>query len=93
MRKIKRPQYSIHFSAEAKKDVQWWLQALSRGQGKCTIPPAVWNHLVEFSTDASLEGFGMVFGRKAIAGIFTSEFEELDINSKEMLAIMSGIKH
>ena len=43
--------------------------------------------------DASLEGFGMVWGRRALAGIFTSEYYDLDISKKEMLAIMVAIKH
>ena len=93
LRKLKRPNHSIHFSGEAKKDVQWWLQTLTRFKGKSPIPPAVWTPLVSFSTDASLEGFGMVWGNRALAGIFTSEYDELDISKKEMLAVMVAIKH
>ena len=61
--------------------------------GKAPIPPAVWTPLVSFYTDASLEGFGMVFDKKAIAGIFTSEFDDLDITKKELLTVMAAIKH
>ena len=93
LRKIKRPSHSIYFSREAKKDILWWIHALRAGQGKCAIPPSVWTPLLDFSTDASLQGFGMVWGSRAIAGIFTLEFEDLDINAKELLAVMSGIKH
>ena len=35
----------------------------------------------------------MVWGNKAIAGMFTREFDSLDINSKELLVVMAGIKH
>ena len=35
----------------------------------------------------------MVWGKRALAGIFSSEFEELDISKKEMLAVMAAIKH
>ena len=35
----------------------------------------------------------MVWGRKALAGIFPMEFDNFDINKKEMLAIMVAIKH
>ena len=93
LRKLKRPNHSIHFSIEAKKDVSWWIDTLRAGQGKSAIPPAVWTPLTAFSTDASLEGFGMVWGSRAIAGIFTSEYDELDISKKEMLAVMAAIKH
>ena len=93
LRKLKRPHHSIHFSAEAKKDVIWWVKTLSLFHGKSPIPPTVWTPLATFSTDASLEGFGMVWGSRAIAGLFTCEFDNLDISKKEMLTIMAAIKH
>lgn len=93
LRKLKRPNHSVYFSLEAKKDVSWWLQTLKQFKGKCSIPPSVWTPLTSFSTDASLDGFGMVWGSRAIAGLFTSEFEELDIGKKEMLTVMAAIKH
>ena len=58
-----------------------------------SYPPSVWTPLTNFYTDASLDGFGMVWGRTALAGIFTSEYDDLDISKKEMLAIMVAIKH
>ena len=93
LRKLKRPHHSIYFSIEAKKDVEWWLKTLRFFKGKSPIPPAVWTPLVSFTTDASLEGFGMVWGSKALAGIFLSEYDELDITKKEMLTVMAAIKH
>ena len=93
LRKLKRPNYSIYFSKEAKKDVLWWIKTLETFRGKCPIPPAVWTPLVSFSTDASLDGFGMVWGSRALAGLFPLEYEELDINKKEMLVVMAAIKH
>ena len=35
----------------------------------------------------------MVWGTRALAGLFSVEFEELDINKKEMLTVMAAIKH
>ena len=93
LRKLKRPNHSIYFSTEAKKDVAWWHTALVQFGGKCPIPPSVWTPLVSFYTDASLEGFGMLWGKRALAGIFTIEFDELDITKKEMLTVMAAIKH
>ena len=93
LRKLKRPNHSIHFSREAKKDVAWWLASLKQFGGKCPIPPSVWTPLVSFCTDASLEGFGMVWGNRALAGLFPLELEELDITKKEMLTVMAAIKH
>ena len=93
LRKLKRPHHSIHFSKEAKKDVSWWIQALRCYKGKCQIPDSVWTPLASFSTDASLEGFGMVWGNRALAGLFLGEFDSLDISKKEMLTVMAAIKH
>ena len=93
LRKLKRPSHSIYFSKEAKQDVQWWLLALQQFEGKCTIPPSVWTLLTNFYTDASLDGFGMVWGSRALAGLFASDFDELDISKKEMLAVMAAVKH
>ena len=93
LRKLKRPNHSIYFSSEAKKDVKWWLQTLQQFEGKSPIPPAVWTPLVAFATDASLDGFGMVWGNRALAGLFAIEFEDLDISKKEMITVMAAIKH
>ena len=93
LRKLKRPNHSIYFSREAKKDVLWWILTLESFKGKAPIPPAVWTPIVSFSTDASLDGFGMVWGTRALAGIFPGEFDELDITKKEMLTVMAAIKH
>ena len=93
LRKLKRPHHSIHFSVEAKKDVYWWLRTLRESEGKCSIPPSVWTPLTSFSTDASLDGFGMVWGKRALAGNFTHEFDSLDISKKEMVTVMVAIKH
>ena len=93
LRKLKRPNHSIYFAREAKRDVAWWLKTLRDFGGKAQIPPAVWTSLVSFSTDASLEGFGMVWGSRALAGIFPIDFEDLDINKLEMVTIMAAIKH
>ena len=68
LRKLKRPNHSVYFSKEAKKDVAWWIKTLDRFNGKAPIPPAVWTPLVSFFTDASLEGFGMVWGTRDLAG-------------------------
>lgn len=35
----------------------------------------------------------MVWGSRAIAGLFPLEFEELDITKKEMLAVMVAVMH
>ena len=48
---------------------------------------------MSFSTDASLDGFGMVWGSRALAGIFPLGFEELDINKLEMVTVMAAVKH
>ena len=93
LRKLKRSNHSIYFSKEAKKDVSWWIAALRRFKGKAPIPPSVWTPLLSFHTDASLEGFGMVWGSRALAGLFPLEMEELDITKKEMLTVMAVVKH
>ena len=93
LRKLKRPNHSIHFSREAKKDIEWWLRTLKAFGGKAQIPAAVWTPLVSFATDASLEGFGIVWGSRALAGIFPLGFEDLDINKLEMVTVMAAVKH
>ena len=93
LRKLKRPNHSVYFSKEAKKDVAWWLATLRQFRGKSPIPPSVWTPLVAFYTDASLDGFGMVWGSRAMAGLFPLEFDNLDISKKEMITVMAAIKH
>ena len=93
LRKLKRPNHSIYFAKEAKKDIAWWVRTLESSRGKAAIPPVVWTPLVSFATDASLDGFGMVWGSRAIAGIFPLGFEDLDIGKLEMVTVMAAIKH
>ena len=93
LRKLKRPGHSIYFSKEARKDVKWWIAALQQFKGKVPIPPAVWIPLTSFYTDASLEGFGIVWGTRALAGLFPLEYDEVDISKKEMLTVMCAVKH
>ena len=71
----------------------WWIKTLTVFRGKASIPAAVWTPLVSFSTDASLEGFGMVWGNRALAGLFPLGFEDLDINKLEMVTVMAAVKH
>ena len=92
LRKLKKPSHSIFFSREAKKDVAWWIHTLHNFRGKTRIPPSVWTPLTTFHTDASLDGFGMVWDSRAIAGLFPLETEGLDITKKEMLTAMASIK-
>ena len=35
----------------------------------------------------------MVWGSRAVAGLFPLEFDEVDINKKEMLTVMVAVKH
>ena len=93
LRKLNRPSHSVYFSKEAKKDVAWWLATLSEFRGKTPIPPSVWTPLTSFHTDASLEGCGMVWGTRALAGLFPTELEDLDITKKEMVTVMAAVKH
>ena len=93
LRKLKRSNHSVYFSKEAKKDVTWWLATLHEFEGKTPIPPSVWTPLDSFYTDASLDGFGMVWGKRALAGLFPLEMEDLDITKKEMVTVMAAIKH
>ena len=93
LRKLKRPQHSVYFSEEARKDVKWWIKTLTQFRGKTQIPPVVWTPVTSFYTDACLEGFGMVWGRRALAGIFMDKHEDLDISKKEMITVMVAIKH
>ena len=71
----------------------WWLATLNKLGGKAPIPPSVWTPLVSFHTDASLEGFGMVWGSRALAGLFPLELDDLDISKKEMITVMVAVKH
>ena len=93
LRTLKRPNHSVYFSKEARKDVAWWIATLEKFKGKTPIPPSVWTPLTSFHTDASLEGFGIVWGRRALAGLFPLELEDLDITKKEMVTVMVAVKH
>ena len=73
--------------------------ALDQSPNSCTvlsakpIPPSVWTPLSSFYTDASLDGFGMVWGKRTLAGLFPMNFEHWNITKKEMVTVMAAVKH
>ena len=69
LRKLKRPNHSIYFSRESKKDVSWWFATLEKLEGKAPIPPSVWTPLSLFYTDASLEGYGL--GQQGVSWVIS----------------------
>lgn len=93
LRKLRRPSHSNHLSLEVKKDVAWWIKTLTAFRGKAQIPAAVWTPLVSFSTDASLEGFRMIWDSRALVGFFSLGFEDLDIDKLEMISVVAVVKH
>ena len=46
-----------------------------------------WTPLEDLFTDTSLEGFGMVWGTGALAGLIPMKFEELDIRPNKNICL------
>jgi hypothetical protein len=80
----------IHLSNDACDDILWWLRNVTQEHGKsfdvCNIDLTV-------RTDASMDGWGAVCGKRKVNGRWSVTEGRFHINYLELLAIFLAIKH
>jgi hypothetical protein len=71
-------------SSDFLKDLQWWRQFLTRWNGVSVVPGVDWSpaHTLAIYTDASVAGYGALFGPHWFACQWTEQEEELAARDK-----------
>lgn len=72
-----------------RRDLQWWLVSPAVSQGRSFLP-LTW---AVITTDASLSGWGAVFGHHTVQGRWSLEESRLQINLLELRAICLALSH
>ena len=90
--KVSLLHHHISLNAEARADVQWWIDFLPGWNGVDLIQsePATSNALKLF-TDASGQGVGAVFDSEWFSAPWPPSFKELHINFQELFAIVAAV--
>lgn len=79
----------ILLPVSVRTDLQWWLVSPTILQGRSFLP-LTWEVV---TTDASLSGWGAVFGSLTVQGKWSAEESRLQINILELRAIFLALSH
>ena len=83
------PASAIHLDTEVKEDLRLWLSFLKYYNGKHLMAqkPKVTSSSLHFFTDSCKRGYGGVFGRNHIRGLFPAAWRKLSIQVLELYPI------
>lgn len=76
-------------SEEAKNEIKWWIDNVVELNGR---PIRNTQHIFYLETDASLHGWGAVFGKNSTQGRWNEEESLMHINVLELKAVLFSIK-
>lgn len=84
--------HHITLNAEARADIQWWLDFLPDWNGRESFQgPCVTSYSIKFFTDASSVGYGAVFGKEWLYGKWPDCHANKHINYLELLSICIAV--
>ena len=90
---VKRKNHHITITKFAKDDIHWWCQLLHSWNQSSFIPESLKvlsTDLLLFSDATKYEGFGAVYGRSWIQSAWPQTWLHLDIDFKELFAIVAA---
>ena len=84
--------HHLSLNAEARADIQWWLDFLPTWNGVAIIQaPLQTSHTICLFTDASFSGFGAVFQSRWFSHPWPQSYLSHDINFMELFAIVAAV--
>ena len=89
---VERMHHHITLNAEARADIQWWIDFLPQWTAISMIPPnfTIRSTDLKLHTDASDIGFGATYGNSWIQGAWDQQQLALSINYRELFAITAA---
>ena len=93
-RGVLRPDTRVRLDVEARKDIRAWLFFLDSYNGATVFLLRQWSpsEAIQLVSDASGFGYGVVFGRRWIQGLFPPSWRDVHISCKEILPIMLAVR-
>ena len=89
---VSKLSHHIYLDANARADISWWLEFLPSWNGVSILQsPLVPSSSLDLYTDASGLGLGGVFGSKWFSCQWPQNFQQYDINFKEIFAIFAAL--
>ena len=79
----------VMLSADAKREIRWWMEMLQQTNGKAIISPGP-DLVIE--TDASRQGWGAAMGAMTVRGHWTEAEQEEHINVLELRAVLFAVQ-
>ena len=90
---VRRPTHHVTLTKHAKEDIHWWCELLHSWNQASIIPATlrIYSTDIKLYTDAAKTiGFGAVLGNSWIQAAWPTAWLEVDINFKELFAIVAA---
>jgi hypothetical protein len=78
----------ITLSDPARRDIEWWLSALTEWNGTTLVPESI---DIQLTTDASGSGWGAFIPGKEAAGFWDRSMSKRPSNTRELMAVLMGM--
>ena len=78
----------LHLTPEARKDLEWWMIALTNWNGRPTARREI---DLQITTDASSTGWGAWMGEHQAAGFWTTGLSLMPSNYRELMAVQLAL--
>jgi hypothetical protein len=85
---------TVLLTPEARRDVEWWIDALDAWNGKAFVTPSKADIIID--TDASDTGWGAVMytshGPRHVSGFWSNPLRRASINYRELMAVYLALR-
>ena len=91
---VYKPNHMLRLNAEARLDLSSWKLFLDNFNGTSLCLPTTWtsSNCIRLYSDASLQGFAAVYGKRWLQGRFPSSWATVNIAVKGLLPIVLAIR-
>ena len=91
---VKKTHHHINLNAEARADLEWWMEFLPQWNRRSIIPDSleIVNTDFKLFSDASATiGFGAIWGKAWVQGRWSAKNSHWSIDTKELFAILAEV--
>ena len=91
---VHNPNHMLRLNIEARLDLSSWKLFLDNFNGTSSCLPTTWtsSNCIRLYSDASLQGFSAIYGKRWLQGRFPSSWASVNIAVKELLPIVLAIR-
>ena len=91
---VHNPNHMLRLNVEARLDLSSWKLFLDNFNGTSLCLPTTWtsSNCIRLYSDASLQGFSAIYGKRWLQGRFPSSWASVNIAVKELLPIVLAVR-